>query len=232
MKHHPLLEICVETLDAALAAERGGAHRLELCENLRVGGTTPSIELMRAVRAKVGLPIFAMIRPRAGDFVYSNTEFQEMLRNVIEARNSGIHGVVLGLLSKDGRVDLERTRSLVESAKSLPVTFHRAFDDTPDLPAALEDVIATGASRILTSGGKAGAELGAAAIAELVEKSRGRIEILAGGGITAENAANIVRTTGVREVHSGLSSILPYPRTEHAQFENEVRRLANSLAQI
>jgi copper homeostasis protein len=120
----------------------------------------------------------------------------------------------------------------VESACPLSVTFHRAFDEVPDQATALEDVIACGASRVLTSGGKSSAELGTRSIAKLVEVSRGRIGILAGGGITADNSAKILRATHVREIHSGLSSVLPYPRVEHSQFESEVRRLADSLATI
>ncbi|HKB97891.1 MAG TPA: copper homeostasis protein CutC, partial [Terriglobales bacterium] len=148
-----LLEISVATAEAAVAAERGGAHRIELCAELRLGGLTPGEELMRQAREQVRLPIFAMIRPRAGDFVYSTEEIAHMRRAIATAKRLGMDGVVLGLLTEDPRVDVQRTRELVKLAQPLPVTFHRAFDDVADLDAALEDVIETGAARILTSGG-------------------------------------------------------------------------------
>jgi len=148
-----VLEIAVDTLDRALAAERGGAHRIELCRELSRGGLTPSVESMRLAREQVRLPIFAMIRPRAGDFAYSEAEFAEMQRDVTVAARMGMNGVVLGMLSDGGRIDIDRTRQLVELARPLPVTFHRAFDVSADLHRSLEDVIRTGTVRILTSGG-------------------------------------------------------------------------------
>src|SRR5437899_5571643 len=177
MTKFPLLEICVETLDAAMAAERGGADRIELCENLQVGGVTPSTDLMRAVRSQVHIPVFAMIRPRAEDFFYSEMEFKQMARDLAIAKGLGMDGVVLGLLGTDHRVDVRRTRTLADLARPLPVTFHRAFDETPNLREALEDVIATGAARILTSGGGPSAEQGVGALAELVDAGRKRIRI-------------------------------------------------------
>src|SRR5882762_6710809 len=153
MKRRCLLEISVENVEAALAAERGGANRIELCEDLSVGGVTPGADLVSAVRAEVRLAIFVMIRPRAGDFLYSGAEFAEMQRSITGAKESGMDGVVLGVLTKDLRVDVERTRELAELAKPLPVTFHRAFDEAADLRQALEEVIQTGAHRILTAGG-------------------------------------------------------------------------------
>jgi copper homeostasis protein len=229
MRNRPLLEICVETLAAALAAERGGAGRIELCQNLSVGGVTPSVELMRAARAQIHIPIFAMIRPRGGDFSYTAAEFQQMVADLTEARNCGMDGVVIGLLNADRLVDIERTRELVELARRLPVTFHRAFDATPSPNTALEGVIASGAARILTCGGKANAEEGGATIAELVKGAASRIEIVAGGGISATNLESVLRRSGVREIHSGLSSTLPYPRAEHSAFEAEVRKMAAIL---
>src|SRR5260370_29380211 len=164
MRNRPRLEICVETLAAALAAERGGADRIELCENLSVGGVTPDVDLMRAARTQIDIPIFAMIRPRGGDFLYTAAEFKEMVRDLALARNYGMDGAVFGLLTAEGLVDIERTRELVELARPLPATFHRAFDETPNLRAAVENVIVSGAARILTCGGKAKAEGGGATI--------------------------------------------------------------------
>ncbi len=164
MSRKCLLEISVESLEAALAAARGGADRIELCGNLSAGGITPSAALMHAVRAHLAIPVFAMIRPRAGDFVYSDAEFSEMRRSIVNAQESGMDGVVLGVLTKDHRIDVERTRKLVEFASPLPVTYHRAFDETAGLRQALEDAIQSGAKRIPTSGGAKSALDGAAAL--------------------------------------------------------------------
>ncbi len=229
MKNSPLLEICVETLDAALAAERGGADRIELCENLRVGGVTPSVELMRAVRAQIHIPVFAMIRPRSGTFCYSAQEFKQMASDLAAAKECGMEGVVLGVLRKNRQVDVERTRALVDLAPPLPVTFHRAFDETPNLLDALENVISTRAARILTSGGKPSAEQGNVVISELVRVAGRRVAILAGGGIDGLNLERLARVTCAREFHSGLSSTLPYPRTDYGVFEAEVRNMAEVL---
>jgi copper homeostasis protein len=227
-----LLEISVETLEAALAAERGGADRIELCGNLSVGGVTPDAELLRAVRAQVRIPIFSMVRPRAGNFVYSCAELTEMKQAICAAKESGMDGVVVGVLTKDNRVDVERMRELVEFAKPLPVTYHRAFDEAADLHQALEDVIQTGAKRILTSGGAKSALEGAAVLAELTEAARERVVIVPGAGISAANILEVAQPTKAREFHSGLSSALPYGSSEYKKFEEEVRKLAESIARL
>jgi copper homeostasis protein len=227
-----LLEISVETLEAALAAERGGADRIELCEDLSLGGVTPSAELVSAVRAQARVPIFVMIRPRAGDFVYSGAEFAEMKRSITGAKESGMDGVVLGVLTKDLRVDVERTRELAELAKPLPVTFHRAFDEAADLRQALEEVIQTGAHRILTAGGAKSAPEGTTILAELVAAAGDRVVIVPGAGINASNVLQVARQTGAREFHSGLSTALPYGSSNYKEFEEEVRKLAQAVAQV
>jgi len=153
MKKRALLEMSVETLDAAIAAARGGADRIELCEDLSVGGVTPRAELMQEARAKIRIPIFAMIRPRGGTFHYSAAEFAEMKAHIDFAKSTRMDGVVLGILTPDGRVDVKRNAELVDLAGTLPVTFHRAFDELKDLQTGLEDVISTGVTRLLTSGG-------------------------------------------------------------------------------
>ena len=229
MNNRPLLEICVETLAATLAADRGGADRIELCENLSAGGVTPSIELMRAARAQIHTPIFAMIRPRRGDFSYTAAEFQQMVADLAAARNCGMDGVVIGLLNADRLVDIERTRELVELARPLPVSFHRAFDETPNLRAALESVIASGAARILTCGGEGNADEGCVVVAQLVKAAGSRIEIVAGGGINAANLESVLQRSHAREIHSGLSSTLPYPRADYSAFEAEIRKMAEVL---
>jgi len=225
-----LLEISVETAEAAVAAESGGAQRIELCAELGVGGITPSEDLMRVARAKVRLPIFSMIRPRAGDFVYSAPELAQMHDDIGTAKQIGMDGIVLGLLTKGRRVDIERMRELVKTAQPLPVTFHRAFDDAADLDTALADVIATGAARILTSGGAAAAPVGIERLAQLVAAANGRIVVLPGGGINASNAVDVARQTGARELHSGLGSVLAYGQEDYDLFESEIRKLASQLA--
>jgi copper homeostasis protein len=227
-----LLEISVETLEAALAAERGGADRIELCEDLSLGGVTPSAELFSAVRAQVRVPIFVMIRPRAGDFVYSGAEFAEMKRSITGVKESGMDGVVLGVLTKDLRVDVERTRELAELAKPLPVTFHRAFDEAADLRQALEEVIQTGAHRILTAGGAKSAPEGTTILAELVAAAGDRVVIVPGAGINAANVLQVARQTAAREFHSGLSTALPYGSGDYKKFEEEVRKLAEAIGQM
>jgi copper homeostasis protein len=232
MNRKCLLEISVETLEAALAAERGGADRIELCGDLPLGGVTPGADLVRTVRAQVGIPIFAMIRPRAGDFVYSTTEFAAMKRSTVGAKESGMDGVVLGVLTKDHRVDAARTRELVELAKPLPVTYHRAFDETADLHQALEEVIQSGAKRILTSGGSKSAQAGAGVLAKLIEAAGERIVIVPGAGISSANIVEVARQTRAREFHSGLSAALSYGSNENEKFEEEVRKLAEQIARI
>ncbi len=227
-----VLEISVETLEAALAAECGGADRIELCDGLSLGGVTPSAEIVWAVHAQVRLPIFVMIRPRAGDFVYSTAEFAEMKRSIVGAKESGIDGIVLGILTKDHRVDAERTRELVELAQPLPVTFHRAFDEASDLRQALGEVIKTGAHRILTSGGARSAPEGAAVLAELVAAAADRMVIVPGAGINAANALRVAWQTGAREFHSGLSTVLPYGSGNYKKLEEEVRKLAETIARV
>ena len=227
-----LLEISVATLGAALAAERGAADRIELCKDLSLGGLTPDADLFSAVRAQVRLPIFVMIRPCAGDFVYSTAELAKMKRSIASAKESGMDGVVLGVLTKDHRVDVERTRQLVELAKPLPVTFHRAFDEAADLRQALEGVIQSGAHRILTSGGAKSAPQGAAVLAELVAAAEDRVAIVPGAGINAVNVLQLARQTGAREFHSGLSTMLPYSCDDYKKLEDEVRKLADAISRV
>ena len=229
MRPKYLLEISVDGVEKAAAAERGGADRIELCADLAVGGLTPSRELLRGVRENVRIPIFSMIRPRAGDFVYSAAEFEEMKRAIARARESAMDGVVLGILHANGTVDAERTGLLVDLARPLPVTFHRAFDECADLRAALEAVIRTGATRILTSGGAKSVVEGAAELSELVAAARGRILIVPGAGICPSNIAQVARETGAVEFHSGLGTVLPYSSRDCDAFEVEVRKLVEHL---
>jgi copper homeostasis protein len=232
VKRRYLLEISVERGETALAAQRGGADRIELCGNLSIGGVTPSIEVMRTAREQLHIPIFAIIRPRGGDFVYSEGESADMKRSIAEAKRARMDGVVLGILTKDRLVDIEQTRELVAIARPLPATFHRAFDDCANLYEALEDVIETGASRILTSGGAKTALEGAAPLAELAAAAGNRITIVPGAGISASNITRVVKETGAREFHSGLGSVLPYGSADYKGFEVEVKKLTDQLTSL
>ncbi len=224
-----ILEISVESVAAAMAAERGGAQRIEFCANAREGGTTPSDELLRAVRERVRLPILSMVRPRAGAFVYSDAEFETMRRDIQATKEFQMDGVVLGLLNADGRIDVERSAQLVEQARPLPVTYHRAFDECRDLRRSLEDVIRTGATRLLTSGGKQTAPEALETIGELVRIAGDRLIVMPGSGIHAGNIRDAVEKTGAREFHAGLSSVIASPADNLAAFEEEVRKLAAAL---
>ena len=211
MSDRILIEVCVDSVASALAAERGGAGRVELCSDLLEGGVTPSAGLIELVRARTSIGLQVMIRPRGGDFCYTPEEFETMKRDIIAAKKLGASGVVVGILGADGSVDIERTRELVELARPLNVTFHRAFDMSADLFRALESICATGADRLLTSGGKKTALEAVQQIARLVEAARGRVAIMACGGINNQNAASIIEQTGVREIHVGLRSPVTSP---------------------
>ena len=223
-----LLEVAVDSLKRAVAAERAGAHRLELCANLDVGGLTPGIELLRRVRSAVRIPIHVLLRPRPGDFVYSAAEFAEMKSSIKTIAGENLDGIVTGVLLPDGRVDIPRTRELVALASPMRVTFHRAFDQAPDFAAALESVILTGAHRLLTSGGAADAQTGAPILRSLFEQAANRITILPGGGLHPGNIAQVARATGARELHTGLGKVVPYSSKDISTFESAVRNcLAN-----
>jgi copper homeostasis protein len=239
-----LLEICVESLDHAVAAESGGADRIELCRDLWCGGTTPSVELMRAVRQQVRIPIHGLIRPRSGDFCYSTHEFETIKRGIDVAKDVGLDGIVLGLLDSFEQIDRERTRELVHAAHPLPVTFHRAFDQCPDLTMALEAVIATGAKRILTSGGKPSVMEALASLASLLGVAKDRIVLMPGGGVRASNVERILRGTGAREIHTSLDASHPKSRATTGcgtkidpglpagLFEERVRRFKCELGKV
>ena len=197
-----LVEAAVETLDDALAAVAGGAHRLELCAHLDAGGTSPDPALISEVRARVDLPVLVMIRPRAGDFVYSRAELTRMARDIDVARALGAAGVVFGTLDASGRIDAFATGELVAAARGLPVTFHRAIDETPDAAASIDILASLGVTRVLSSGGAASALDGADTLNAMMQRAGTSLSIVAGGGVRAHNVAELVRRTGVREVHA------------------------------
>jgi copper homeostasis protein len=198
------VEVCVDSLESAIAAERGGAHRVELCGALADGGITPSPGLIAMVREKISIALHVMVRPRDSDFCYSDDEFKIMQSDVETAKKLGADGVVLGVLDVDGKIDTRRTRELVQLALPLTVTFHRAFDMSRDLMQALEDLYRTGVDRVLTSGGKQTALQGAAVLKQLVDAADSNISIMAASGIEERNVAELLARTGVREVHASL----------------------------
>jgi copper homeostasis protein len=223
MPNSSILEICVESVNRAVAAEQGGADRIELCRDLYSGGVTPSAATMQAARRQVRIPIHVLIRPRSGDFLYSDREFESMKGDIGMAKEVGMDGIVLGLLDKNGQVDRERTRVLVKLAHPLPVTFHRAFDLCQDLNASLHAVMEAGATRLLTAGGKTGVSNGVSTLAGLIAAAGEHIVIMPGGGIRASNVERILCQTGAREIHTSLST--PHKPTNHgSQFAEGTRR--------
>jgi copper homeostasis protein len=199
-----VLELCVDSVDGAIAAQAGGANRIELCCSLNEGGLTPDKELLRAVRSEVDLQIHVMIRPRGGNFNYLASELDEMMREIESAQSLGADGVVLGVLTPEMEVDTKTLRRLIDAASPMQVTFHRAFDASTSLVRSLEEIIAAGADRILTSGGEQHAATGATRLAELVATSQSRIGIMAGGGVRLENIRDLVLVSGVMEIHTSL----------------------------
>lgn len=195
------IEIVVYNFESAVHAESGGAHRVELCDNPGEGGTTPSLGMIEQVRKKINLDLFVMIRPRGGDFLYSNEEYEIMKRDVMVAKKAGVDGVVFGMLNSGGRIDTERCKELIQVAKPLRVTCHRAFDMTKDLSLSLEECIACGFDRILTSGGKLKAIDGVDVIKQLNIQANDRIGIMPGSGINESNVLEIVTQTKVSQIH-------------------------------
>lgn len=209
-------EVCVDSAESAAAAEQGGADRVELCSDLLEGGLTPTYGTVKVARERLRIKIMAMVRPRGGDFCYSDAEYAVMREDLQAAKALGADGIVLGLLRPDGTVDEERTRELVALARPLPVTFHRAFDMTRDPFEALDALVRLGVDRILTSGQEPSVVEGLELITELVRRAAGRVIIMPGGGVTARNVASIVHASGVREVHFASLE----PREGRMQYRN------------
>ncbi|HZQ08503.1 MAG TPA: copper homeostasis protein CutC [Anaerolineae bacterium] len=196
-----LLEVCVESAESAIAAQAGGAGRVELCDNLLEGGTTPSVGTIELARTHLTIAMNVIIRPRGGDFNYSDLEFEIMQRDIQIARERGADGVVIGILKPNGTIDKPRTRRLVELARPMSVTFHKAFDVTRDPFEALETLIELGIDRVLTSGQEASVIEGLDVVKELVQRAGNRIIIMPGGNITARNIQTVLAATGAREFH-------------------------------
>lgn len=208
-----LVEICVDSVESALAAQRGGAHQVELCADLLEGGITPSAGMIEEVRTRTTLPLQVMIRPRGGDFLYSSPEIEVIKRDIRMAKESGASGITLGLLMPDGTIDKEHTAALVELAKPLPVTFHRAFDMVADPVVSLEDLVLCGIRCVLTSGGAPFAEQGHARLRDIVHIAGSRIEVMVCGGIRHHNVAQILQITGAKAIHANPQVFTPSPMT-------------------
>ena len=231
--HHPLtefhspllLEICTPSLSSALTAFHSGAHRIELCTDLTSGGLTPSYGLIRAVKAKVSIPVHVLIRPRTGGFVYNDAEMEVMKGDIDVAGQLGCEGVVVGCLNDEERVDVERTGELVEVAKrwGMGVTFHRAFDDTGGGEEELERVVSAGCERVLTSGGceSVGEDVAVERLKKLVEVARGRVVVMPGGGVTVDNAVRVLRGCGAREIHASCKRVVTVEGQQRGRFAVE-----------
>lgn len=196
------LEICVGSWQSAMVAQMGGADRVELCDNLAEGGTTPSYGMISTCRKFLKIPFFPIIRPRGGDFIFTDDEFEIMKEDVIICKNLACEGIVIGMLNKDGSIDCERCAELISLAGDMQITFHRAFDRCSDLERGLEDIIKLGCHRILTSGAKEFALEGLEVIKSLVNQAGSRISIMPGSGVNEQNLAQIVRESGAREFHT------------------------------
>ena len=204
-----IFEACVNSAISAIEAQKGGADRVELCENLHDGGTTPSAGTIRFARKNLHIGLFVMIRPRGGDFLYSEDEFEIMEEDIRMAKELGADGVVFGILRPDGSIDLQRMKILVDLARPMGITCHRAFDMTADPFQAMEELIGLGVDRILTSGQQPTAPQGALLIKELITKSAGRIIIMPGSGVKEHNAAALIESTGAKEIHIHLEKQEP-----------------------
>lgn len=207
MEEQFVLEACVDSLESALAAKEGGATRLELCANLMIGGTSPSPALFREIRTRVSAPIRVLLRPRFGDFLYTEAEFAVIRREIRMFRELGADGVVVGCLTPEGNLDMQRMEILIEEAGFLPVTLHRAFDVCTDPLQALEDAKALGIDTILTSGQQASCAAGKELLAEL-SKGAGEVRIMAGAGVDAAVIADFLKTTPIRAFHLSGKEVL------------------------
>jgi copper homeostasis protein len=205
----PLIELCVEGIDGFLAAQEAGADRVELCASLVEGGLTPSLATIRAAVKVAKIPVHVIIRPRGGDFLYSETEFATMVEDIAALRGESVSGVVIGCLTPDGRIDEARTRTLVEAARPMSVTCHRAFDMTEDAGEALEALIRCGVDRVLTSGQRDTALEGLAILKSVHEQAAGRIVIMGCGALGAENIQKVRDGTGLTELHFAALTTVP-----------------------
>ncbi|WP_375752764.1 copper homeostasis protein CutC [Vibrio sp. HN007] len=195
------IEVCIDNLESLHNAVNGGATRIELCSSLALGGLTPSYGMMKQAAKISTVPVYAMIRPRQGDFLYDSDDIESMMEDIHMAKKAGMDGVVFGLLTADGHVNIEACQKLMQAASGLGVTFHRAIDHCRDYVKAIEDIKSLGCERVLTSGLKSNALEGTKTIAHMTQLAGNQLSIMAGAGVTADNAAEIISVTGIKEVH-------------------------------
>lgn len=222
------MEVCANSVTSALAAQQGGAIRVELCKNLAEGGTTPGYSTIKMTRQLLNIQVYPIIRPRGGDFLYSALEFALMKEDISLCKSLNCDGVVFGILTEDGQVDKVRCAALVALARPMQVTFHRAFDSSNDLEKAMEDIIELGFERILTSGGASSALLGVEKIKHLTGLAAGRISIMPGAGIREHNVAEIIRRSGATEFHSTAKAAVK----SKMQFRNLSLEPGNTAAEL
>ena len=216
-----ILEVAVFSVEAALAAINAGADRIEFCENPSEGGTTPSYGSLKTLISKTSIPVFPIIRPRGGDFLYTQAEFECIKADLLLVKELGYPGAVIGLLNADGSIDTKRTKELVSLAAPMEITFHRAFDRCNDPIKGLEDLISVGCKRVLTSGQVPNVSDALPLIKTLVKKADGRIIILPGSGVRANNCKNIIDNTGANEIHSSARKSIPSLMQYNAPTMNE-----------
>lgn len=214
-----LVEICANSYRSAIHAENARASRIELCSELAVGGITPSFGLIKKVTETLKIPVFVLIRPRSGNFTYSDDEFEIMKSDIAQCKALGCHGVVSGVLNENNTIDIERTKVLVELAKPMAFTFHRAFDWVVNPVEALEELVSLGANRVLTSGQETNAEKGLRLLKQLKKQAENRIIILPGSGINAENA-NAFKAAGFTEIHCSATTIKPVIETPKVSMQS------------
>ncbi len=241
MNRRVMIEVCVGDVESAIAAEVGGADRVELCDNLAVGGTTPSAGTIAEVCRWLSIPVHVLIRPRGGGFVYSEREIAVMRHDIEAAKALGAAGVVLGVLTANATVNRDLATALIEAARPLGVTFHRAIDQTPEPREAVDTLVALGVERVLTSGGRTTALEGASMITGLVNHAHDRITIMAGGQINADNLETILRQTQASEVHigsavcramAGLTQLQPGDSPETSWHRTDAQRVAAIVSLI
>ncbi len=220
-----LLEVCCGNRQSAINAAKAGAKRIELCRDLHLGGLTPTHDDILFCREQLTLQCFVLIRPRGGDFCYTDEEFEEILSDIAFCREHGIPGVVIGFLKEDFSVDMEKCQRAMKEAGPMQVTFHRAFDRCKDWQVALEQIIGCGFHRILTSGQQATAPEGADTLAEVVRQSRQRITILAGGGVNSDNVLPLIQHSHVDEVHASCK--LSGKVSQVGEIEGIISKLVN-----
>ncbi len=231
MKNNKItLEICAQSITSALTAQEGGADRIELCTALEVGGLTPSPSTLLEARRLLKIDICVLVRPRSGDFCYSNLEFEVLKKDILFCKEHGMNGVVVGVLKPNQELDIERMTALVTLARPMQIACHRAFDQTPDGLKALEQLISMGYDRILTSGQKGSVEEGKMFLKTLVEQAKGRIAIMPGNGVTVQNVADILATTGAKNIHlTAKNLVIGKQETNDSPFNfNMKNALANN----